>query len=77
MTDTAKQALIAALVEARAMIITAVSNAMVLEVIHNGYDVNTHPVVEQIDAALAAARGDQKPPAPFRSSTQAAALCGP
>ena len=58
MTDTAKQALIAALVEARAMIITAVSNAMVLEVIHNGYDVSEHPIIKQIDAALAGVKDD-------------------
>ena len=40
----------AALVEARAVILTVVSNAMILE---PEYDPNRHPVIKQIDAALA------------------------
>jgi hypothetical protein len=40
----------AALVEARAVILTVVSNAMILE---PEYDPSRHPVIKQIDAALA------------------------
>ncbi len=43
----------AALVEARAVILTVVSNAMILEF---DYDPSQHPVIKQIDAALAKAK---------------------
>jgi hypothetical protein len=43
----------AALVEARAVILTVISNAMILE---SDYDPNQHPVIKQIDAALAKAK---------------------
>jgi hypothetical protein len=43
----------AALVEARAVILTVVSNAMILE---SDYDPSQHPVIKQIDAALAKAK---------------------
>jgi hypothetical protein len=42
-----------ALVEARAVILTVISNAMILE---SDYDPSQHPVIKQIDAALAKAK---------------------
>ena len=46
----------AALVEARAVILTVISNAMILE---SDYDPSQHPVIKQIDAALAKAKEQQ------------------
>jgi hypothetical protein len=49
----------AALVEARAVILTVVSHAMILE---PDYDASQHPVIKQIDAALAKAKGPATSP---------------
>jgi|HubBroStandDraft_4_1064222.scaffolds.fasta_scaffold81775_3 hypothetical protein len=60
--DKAVEAMQAALLEARQMIVTVVSNAMILEIIHNGYKPEEHPVIKQIDAALAGAAKKEPPP---------------